>query len=85
VAIALALIGVGLGVWALRSVGRRGVAIASAVLSLAGLVVGVVALLGADGGVGTGNGRGGAIVSIVLGVVGLVIGGLALARSGRPA
>lgn len=91
VALGLALIGVVVGAWALRSAGRVGTgngqvgAFAALGLALLGMVVGVVALTGSDGGVGTGNGRGGAIVALVLALIGMVVGGLALARSRRTA
>jgi hypothetical protein len=53
-------------------------AVAAGVLSA---VVGVLIIVTADGGPGTGNGIVGGYVAVALGLVGLVLGGLALTRS----
>ena len=78
----LALIGVGVGGWALARSGRRPAAIAL-VPSLIGVIVGGLHGANAAGGLGTGNGLAGAVIAVVLGGIGLVLGGLALARSRR--
>ena len=70
---------------AVRGVGHRGRngAVVALACGTGALVVGVVNLLVADGGPGTGNGVVGAGMAIVLGLAGLVLGGLALTRSRR--
>ncbi|MFI9583666.1 DUF6223 family protein [Streptomyces sp. NPDC052236] len=83
VALVVGLIGIVLGVLALRSAGRR--AIAALAVGLIGVVLGGLALAGSSDDVGTGNGRGGAIAALVVGLIGVVLGGLALARSRRTA
>jgi cytochrome bd-type quinol oxidase subunit 2 len=48
-----------------------------------GLVTGVLVVVTADGGPGTGNGVIGGWAAVVLGLAGAALGGLALQRSGR--
>lgn len=64
--------------------GQRGamVALASGVVATVG---GMLALVAADGGPGTGNGVIGAWAAVVLGPVGFALGGLVVARARRRA
>jgi hypothetical protein len=86
----LALVGVVIGVLALRrSAGRLGASTARLGARVA-LAAGLIALVNgglnlalATGGPGTGNGVVGGAAAVVLGLIGMVLGGLALARSGR--
>jgi hypothetical protein len=45
-----------------------------------GLVVGILIVATADGGLGTGNGIAGGYLAIVVGLIGMALGGLALAQ-----
>jgi multisubunit Na+/H+ antiporter MnhB subunit len=86
VAAVVALIGVAVGVLALRrsdADNRPLSAAAAIVVGLIGTVLGAVQLARSTGGFGTGNGRAGAIVAMVVGLIAMVLGGLALARSRR--
>ncbi|MFJ7269978.1 DUF6223 family protein [Streptomyces sp. NPDC099050] len=89
VALVFALISVVLGALSLRAASRGGAAnvrvraIVGLALGLVGLIVGVVALAGADGGVGSGSGRGGSVVAVVLALIGVGLGALVVARSRR--
>lgn len=62
------------------SSGRIG-AFAAAVLGLAGVVVGGLALARPAGRLGTGSGRLGAVVALAAGLVGMALGGLVVATS----
>ncbi|MEU0485357.1 DUF6223 family protein [Streptosporangium sp. NPDC006013] len=53
----------------------------AALLGLAGVVVGGLALARSTGRIGTGNGRRGAIVALVAGLAGAVVGGLVVAAA----
>ncbi|MFG1709661.1 DUF6223 family protein [Nonomuraea sp. M3C6] len=53
----------------------------AALLGLAGVVIGGLALARSAGRIGTGNGRRGAIVALAAGLVGVVIGGLVVAAA----
>ncbi|MGW0591767.1 DUF6223 family protein [Streptosporangium sp. NPDC002607] len=53
----------------------------AALLGLAGVVVGGLALARSAGRIGTGNGRRGAIVALVAGLAGAVVGGLVVAAA----
>ncbi|MEU6719266.1 DUF6223 family protein [Nonomuraea sp. NPDC046802] len=55
--------------------------VVAALLGLAGVVVGGLALARSAGRLGTGNGRRGAIVALAAGLVGAVIGGLVVAAA----
>jgi Family of unknown function (DUF6223) len=55
--------------------GRRRRAIVAVALGLVGLAGGVVVVVTADGGLGTGNGLGGGVVAAVLGLAAVVLGG----------
>lgn len=57
------------------SPGRVG-AIVAALVALAGVVLGGLAMARAAGRIGAGSGRRGAVVALVLGLIGMVIGGL---------
>ncbi|WP_338687972.1 DUF6223 family protein [Streptomyces acidiscabies] len=90
-ALLLALAGLVVGVWALRSAARAhraqgpGRAFTAMALGLAGAVVAAVALAGSDADAGTGNGQGGGVVAVVLALIAMAVGGLAAARSRRTA
>ena len=56
-------------------------ATASAMLALAGVVIGGLALARSAGVIGTGDGRKGAVVALVAGLIAGVIGGLVLATA----
>jgi hypothetical protein len=83
------LIGVVIGVPALRSTGRIGTnsgrlgAIVALVAGLIGTTLGGLVVATANGGIGTGNGLGGGIVALLVGLISVALGGLALARSRR--
>ncbi|MBF8188332.1 hypothetical protein ITP53_21880 [Nonomuraea sp. K274] len=66
-------------VYAMSS-GRLG-AIVAALLGLAGVVIGGLALARSAGRIGTGNGRNGAIVALMAGLIGMAIGGLVVVTS----
>ncbi|MGP3919926.1 DUF6223 family protein [Nonomuraea sp. 10N515B] len=55
--------------------------VVAALLGLAGVVIGGLALARSTGRIGTGNGRRGAIVALVAGLAGAVIGGLVVAAA----
>jgi len=80
----VALAGAVFGGLALRAVrrsrGGRRSALAAVALTALGAVVGVIVVVTADGGLGTGNGIAGGYIAIVVGAVGAVLAGLALAR-----
>ena len=78
----LALVGVVIGCFALRSAGRLG-AIVALVAGLIAAVNGALNLAVAEGGPGSGNGVVGGAAALVLGVIAMVLGGLALVRSRR--
>ena len=59
----------------------RLVATVAALVGLAGVVIGGLALARSAGRIGTGNGRRGAIVALVAGLTGMVIGGLVVAAA----
>ncbi|WP_370516664.1 DUF6223 family protein, partial [Streptomyces acidiscabies] len=79
-ALLLALAGLVVGVWALRSAARAhraqgpGRAFTAMALGLAGAVVAAVALAGSDADVGTGNGQGGGVVAVVLALIAMAVG-----------
>jgi len=79
----LGLVGVVFGVLALRR--RRGAAAVAVVMGVAGIAIGVLVVVMAKGGPGTGYGIVGGYVSLVVGVVATVLGGLALRRTGARA
>ncbi len=64
--------------------GRRGAMVALALGSI-GLVGGVVVVVTAKGGLGTGNGLAGGVVAMILGLIGMTLAGMALARARRTA
>lgn len=74
VAIPLGILGVVLGVRALR--GAR-LSPATGITSLASVVIGGGVLLAADGGPGSGSGVVGAVLAVVLGATGTLLGALA--------
>ncbi len=81
--VVIGLISVIIGRWALaRSAGRivpvwlR--AIVALVLGVTCIILSVLHLTRATGGIGTGSGRLGAIVALILGLIGVILGGLAL-------
>jgi peptidoglycan/LPS O-acetylase OafA/YrhL len=74
VAIPFGILGVVLGVRALRAARLSPATGAASIVSVG---LGVWVLLAADGGPGTGNGVVGAAMTVVLGAAGLVLGGLA--------
>jgi hypothetical protein len=85
-ALLLALVGVVVGVLAIRSVGRfggRAGAMAALAFGLTGAILAVVHLARTVDGFGTGNGRAGAIIALVLAQIGVNLGGLVLARIRR--
>ncbi|MFC5058538.1 DUF6223 family protein [Saccharothrix xinjiangensis] len=73
------------GLAAARPGSGRGRAVVALVAGVVGGFLGVVVVVTAEGGPGTGNGVGGGVVAAVVGLVGAVLGGLALARSRRAA
>lgn len=79
----LSLIGVVVGVLGLVALTRRGWW--TVVLGGIGAVIGLVVVLMAEGGPGTGYGIVGGYVSLVVGVAGLVFGGLARRKAARAA
>lgn len=87
-AVGAALIGVGLGGWALaRVTGRidtgnaRIGALSAMGAGLVGTVLAVLHLVTSSGGPGTGNGLVGAIAAVPLGLLALILGRRALTRS----
>ncbi|QNP74731.1 hypothetical protein IAG44_38295 [Streptomyces roseirectus] len=82
-ALLLALAGVAIGIWALRSANTQGPrrALIAVALGLAGAVVAAIALASSDADAGTGNGQGGGVVAVVLALIAMAIGGVAAARS----
>lgn len=70
-----------------RSAKRNGsgrlMAKAALVLGLACIVLSILHLVRATGGIGTGSGRLGAIVALMFGLIGVLLGGLALVRIRR--
>lgn len=52
-----------------------------ALVALAGMVIGGLALARSGGRIGSGNGKKGAIVALVAGVIGIVLGGLVVAAA----
>jgi Family of unknown function (DUF6223) len=59
----------------------RAVGTISALVALAGAVIGGLALARSAGGIGNGNGKRGAIVALVAGLTGMVTGGLVVAAA----
>ncbi|MEU6407574.1 DUF6223 family protein [Microbispora sp. NPDC046933] len=55
--------------------------VVAALLGLAGVVVGGLALARSTGRIGTGDGRGGAVVAMAAGLAGAVVGGLVVAAA----
>jgi hypothetical protein len=85
-AAALGILGIVVGVMALRSqtlTNRRAGAIVASLLGLISLLMGGLHAAYSAGSFGTGNGLAGALVAIVVGLAGLSLGTLALARSPR--
>jgi hypothetical protein len=60
--------------------GRSKAAIAL-ILGPLGMIVGVIVVATADGGLGTGNGLGGGVVAIVVGLIAITLGALARIRA----
>jgi len=86
VALLFALVGVVVGVLAIRSVGRfggRAGAMTALAFGLTGAILAVVHLARTVDGFGTGNGRAGAIIALVLAQIGVNLGGIVLARVRR--
>ncbi|MGW6443110.1 DUF6223 family protein [Lentzea sp. NPDC055074] len=79
----LSLIGVLVGALGLLALRRRGPW--AVVLGALGAVIGLVVVLMAEGGPGTGYGIVGGYASLVVGVAALVFGGLARRRAARAA
>lgn len=79
-AIAIALIGVVIGGQAVARSLRRGAIVALALAPI-GLTLGVVVVVSADRGLGTGQGVGGGVGAMVVGAIGVALGALGLARS----
>lgn len=79
---AVGLVGVVLGVLALKR--RRG-GLAAVIAGLAGAALGVVVVVMAKGGPGTGYGIVGGYVSLVVGLAAVVLGGLARRKGVRAA
>ncbi|UMG91860.1 DUF6223 family protein [Nocardioides sp. TF02-7] len=85
------LVGIALGVLELvrlrqpsrRSAGRP--ARAAVLAGVVAVVLGAATMLGADGGVGSGEGVGGAVLAVVLGVVSALLGAASLVRGRRRA
>lgn len=85
-AAALGILGIVLGVTALRSRAfnrRRARGIVASLLGLVSLLMGGLHAAYSAGSFGTGNGLAGALVAIVVGLAGISLGTLALARSPR--
>lgn len=80
----LSLIGVVVGALGLLALTRRR-GLWAVVLGGIGAVIGLVVVLMAEGGPGTGYGIVGGFASLVVGVGGLVFGGLAMRRAARAA
>jgi len=85
VGLAVALIGVTLGVLALRSTGskRRSRGIVALIAGLIGVALSGLRLATATGAIGSGSGKLGAIVALVVGLIGVALGWLAIARARR--
>ena len=82
VAVFFGVVGVVIGILALRRTMRRGPVVAL-VAGLVGTVIGGLVVAAADGGPGTGYGIVGGFVALVVGVVAMVLGRRAMVRGRR--
>ena len=76
----VALAGVVLAWRGLSRPGRRPGPLAAVAAGLVGVLLGVLVVLTADGGLGTGNGLGGAYVALLLGLLATALGAWSLTR-----